>query len=73
MGENGTAVGIDHIDELVTESIKNVKKDPKTSRLLETGQIKLVVGDGRKGQSTKTDLVYLPSFPYPRKKLTFVY
>lgn len=56
VGPSGKAVGIDHIPELVDDSVKNVKKDPALARLLETGQIKLVAGDGRKG--------YEPEGPY---------
>lgn len=49
VGETGTAVGIDHIQNLVDDSIVNVNKDPTTANLLKTGQLKLVVGDGRQG------------------------
>ena len=42
-------MGIDHIDELVNDSVKNLKKDESISRLLESGRIKMVVGDGRRG------------------------
>ncbi|KAI0237893.1 Protein-L-isoaspartate(D-aspartate) O-methyltransferase [Lamellibrachia satsuma] len=49
VGETGVAVGIDHIDELVNDSVKNLQKDKTISRLLETGRIKMVVGDGRRG------------------------
>ncbi|XP_050406699.1 protein-L-isoaspartate(D-aspartate) O-methyltransferase isoform X2 [Patella vulgata] len=56
VGENGKAVGIDHIDELVEGSIVNVQKDAKLSKLLDRGQLKFVVGDGRLG--------YEPEGPY---------
>ncbi|XP_076441817.1 protein-L-isoaspartate(D-aspartate) O-methyltransferase-like isoform X2 [Babylonia areolata] len=56
VGEKGKAVGIEHIDELVKESVGNMKKTSLTSRLLETGQLKFVVGDGREG--------YAPDAPY---------
>ncbi|XP_061162383.1 protein-L-isoaspartate(D-aspartate) O-methyltransferase-like isoform X2 [Saccostrea echinata] len=49
VGPTGRAVGIDHIPELVSESIVNIKKDPKLIPLLESGQMKLVAGDGRQG------------------------
>lgn len=49
VGDTGKAVGIDHIDELIKESTVNVKKDPLTAKLLESGQLKFVVGDGRQG------------------------
>ena len=49
VGENGVAVGIDHIDELVSDSINNIRKDPNLVALMDSGRLKLVVGDGRKG------------------------
>jgi len=49
VGEKGVAVGIDHIDELVQLSVDNVNKSPETARLLKSGQLQLVVGDGRLG------------------------
>lgn len=54
IGPNGTVVGIEHIDELVTLSEKNIRKHH--ADLLDSGRIKLVVGDGRKG--------YEPEAPY---------
>ncbi len=45
------AVGIDHIDELVQDSIRNIRKDPNLEALLDSGRMKMVVGDGRKGHS----------------------
>ena len=56
VGENGVAVGIDHIEELVTDSVNNIKKDPGLATLLDSGRLKMVVGDGRKG--------HLPEAPY---------
>ena len=50
VGEGGKAVGIDHIQELVDTSRTNLTNDAKES-LLQSGQITLVVGDGRKGWS----------------------
>lgn len=47
VGESGKAVGIDHIENLVNMSIENVKKDQPG--LIESGRIKLIVGDGRQG------------------------
>ena len=49
VGETGIAVGIDHIEDLVADSVTNVNKDPAIGNLLKSGQLKLVVGDGRKG------------------------
>ncbi|OQR80240.1 protein-L-isoaspartate(D-aspartate) O-methyltransferase-like [Tropilaelaps mercedesae] len=46
-GPTGRVVGIDHIPELVEMSIKNVRKN--NSKLLDSGQLQLIVGDGRKG------------------------
>ena len=42
-------MGIDHIDDLVRDSVVNLKKDPSIGSMLETEQLKMVVGDGRKG------------------------
>ncbi|XP_051477172.1 protein-L-isoaspartate(D-aspartate) O-methyltransferase-like isoform X2 [Apus apus] len=47
MGPTGKAVGVEHIKELVHESIRNVQEDDPT--LLSSGRVKLVVGDGRQG------------------------
>ncbi|XP_038584302.1 l-isoaspartyl protein carboxyl methyltransferase, like isoform X3 [Micropterus salmoides] len=46
-GPSGRVVGIEHIDELVQMSIKNVQADDP--ELLTSGRIKLLVGDGRLG------------------------
>uniref|UniRef100_A0AAQ5YGN1 Protein-L-isoaspartate O-methyltransferase n=1 Tax=Amphiprion ocellaris TaxID=80972 RepID=A0AAQ5YGN1_AMPOC len=46
-GPSGRVVGIEHIDELVQMSIKNVQADD--AELLSSGRIRLVVGDGRLG------------------------
>uniref|UniRef100_A0A8C4QJM7 protein-L-isoaspartate(D-aspartate) O-methyltransferase n=1 Tax=Eptatretus burgeri TaxID=7764 RepID=A0A8C4QJM7_EPTBU len=47
VGIHGKVIGIDHIPELVNDSIKNVKKDDPT--LLSSGRLKLITGDGRLG------------------------
>ncbi|XP_067414089.1 protein-L-isoaspartate(D-aspartate) O-methyltransferase-like isoform X2 [Emydura macquarii macquarii] len=47
LGPTGKAVGIEHIEELVHESIRNVRKDDPT--LLTSGRVKFLVGDGRQG------------------------
>ncbi|XP_048340298.1 protein-L-isoaspartate(D-aspartate) O-methyltransferase-like isoform X3 [Sphaerodactylus townsendi] len=47
VGPTGKAVGIEHIEDLVHESIRNVREDDAT--LLSSGRVKLLVGDGRKG------------------------
>lgn len=40
MGSTGKAIGIEHIEELVHESLGNVRKDD--SNLLSSGRVKLL-------------------------------
>ncbi|XP_078089697.1 l-isoaspartyl protein carboxyl methyltransferase, like isoform X2 [Mustelus asterias] len=47
VGPTGKVVGIDHIPELVEQSIHNVQSDNST--LLSSGRLSLIVGDGRRG------------------------
>uniref|UniRef100_A0A673T715 Protein-L-isoaspartate(D-aspartate) O-methyltransferase n=1 Tax=Suricata suricatta TaxID=37032 RepID=A0A673T715_SURSU len=47
VGSTGKVIGIDHIKELVDDSINNVRKDD--AMLLSSGRVQLVVGDGRMG------------------------
>uniref|UniRef100_A0A8C0SQ76 Protein-L-isoaspartate(D-aspartate) O-methyltransferase n=3 Tax=Canis lupus TaxID=9612 RepID=A0A8C0SQ76_CANLF len=47
VGSSGKVIGIDHIKELVDDSINNVRKDDPV--LLSSGRVQLVVGDGRMG------------------------
>ncbi|XP_072032653.1 protein-L-isoaspartate(D-aspartate) O-methyltransferase-like isoform X2 [Amphiura filiformis] len=54
VGKTGKVVGIDHIKELVDFSRDNLQKDHP--ELLESGQVELIVGDGRQG--------HLPEAPY---------
>lgn len=56
VGSQGKAIGIDHIEEIVTDSVKNVNKDKVSLPLLQSGQMKLIYGDGREG--------YAPEAPY---------
>jgi len=49
VGSKGAVTGIDHMKELVDWSVSNVKKNH--GDLLDSGQIKLVVGDGRQGHA----------------------
>ncbi|XP_013062331.1 protein-L-isoaspartate(D-aspartate) O-methyltransferase-like [Biomphalaria glabrata] len=56
VGKTGKAIGIDHIQELVDDSKRNIEKDLITRVLLETDRLQLVVGDGRQG--------YLPEAPF---------
>jgi len=51
----GTVVGIDHIPELVQQSVENLKKDG-LGEAVEKGRIIMVTGDGREG--------YLSAGPY---------
>ena len=56
VGKTGKVVGIEHIPELVDQSKRNIKRG--NSDLLESGQVVLVVGDGRQGYENgklKTD------------------
>ncbi|KAK3017854.1 hypothetical protein RJ639_004546, partial [Escallonia herrerae] len=48
VGPEGRAVGVEHIPELVTGAIKNVKKSA-AAPLLKDGSLSLHVGDGRLG------------------------
>jgi len=47
IGEQGQAIGIEHIPELVNKSIENIKHDDAT--LLESERVLLKKGDGRLG------------------------
>ena len=46
-GPNAKVIGVDHIQELVDWSEKNIRKN--NSNLIDSGRIKLVVGDGHFG------------------------
>lgn len=48
VGPQGHAIGVDHIPELVTMSIKNIEKSA-AAPLLKDGSLALHVGDGREG------------------------
>ncbi|KAF2641367.1 protein-L-isoaspartate O-methyltransferase [Massarina eburnea CBS 473.64] len=56
VGPSGTVVGIDHIQPLVTLSTDNMSRSEEGRGMLESGQVKFVKGDGRKG--------YEPGAPY---------
>jgi len=49
VGPKGTVIGVDHIQPLVDMSIANLSKSAVGKKMLETGQVKFVLGDGRKG------------------------
>uniref|UniRef100_A0AC11EB74 Protein-L-isoaspartate (D-aspartate) O-methyltransferase n=1 Tax=Ovis aries TaxID=9940 RepID=A0AC11EB74_SHEEP len=51
VGPSGKVIGIDHIKELVDDSINNVRKDDPM--LLSSGRVQLVVGDGRMGYAAE--------------------
>ncbi|KAL5748228.1 hypothetical protein ACOSQ2_025525 [Xanthoceras sorbifolium] len=48
VGPQGRAVGVEHIPELVTSSIKNIEKSA-AAPLLKEGSLSVHVGDGREG------------------------
>jgi len=47
VGPTGRAVGLEHIDDLVKKSIKNINN--WNPQMIESGQIKMICGDGRLG------------------------
>ncbi|XP_006872129.1 PREDICTED: protein-L-isoaspartate(D-aspartate) O-methyltransferase isoform X3 [Chrysochloris asiatica] len=51
VGSSGKVIGIDHIKELVDDSVNNVRKDDPL--LLSSGRVQLVVGDGRMGYAAE--------------------
>ncbi|KAF8449687.1 protein-L-isoaspartate O-methyltransferas-like protein [Terfezia claveryi] len=53
---NGKVTGIDHIPQITSLSIANLRKNPVTSEMLDSGLISIVTGDGRLG--------YPPNAPY---------
>jgi protein-L-isoaspartate(D-aspartate) O-methyltransferase len=52
VGPTGTVIGIEHIDELVQTSIKNIRHIAELSQRLDDGRLKIVKGDGRHGYSS---------------------
>jgi protein-L-isoaspartate(D-aspartate) O-methyltransferase len=46
---SGKVVGIDHIQSLIDLSTKNMRKSEEGRRLLDTGRVEFILGDGRKG------------------------
>ncbi|KAE8846779.1 hypothetical protein HRS9122_03686 [Pyrenophora teres f. teres] len=46
---NGSVVGIDHIQPLVDMGKQNMQKSEEGRCMLDSGQVKFVLGDGRKG------------------------
>ncbi|XP_051942193.1 l-isoaspartyl protein carboxyl methyltransferase, like isoform X2 [Hippocampus zosterae] len=76
-GSNGRVVGVDHIDELVQSSIRNIQADDP--ELIASGRIKLVVGDGRLGypEGAPYDAIHVgaaaATVPKARRALTAVW
>jgi len=46
---SGTVIGIDHIQALTDMAIKNTEKSAEGRQLLDSGAVRFVTGDGRKG------------------------
>ncbi|KAF1843731.1 protein-L-isoaspartate O-methyltransferas-like protein [Cucurbitaria berberidis CBS 394.84] len=49
VGPSGSVIGIDHIQPLVDLANTNMAKSEQGRNMLESGQVKFVTGDGRKG------------------------
>jgi protein-L-isoaspartate(D-aspartate) O-methyltransferase len=49
LGPEGKVVGIDHIQELVDLSKNNMARSSEGRELMQSGKVKFVLGDGRKG------------------------
>ncbi|KAF2267656.1 protein-L-isoaspartate O-methyltransferase [Lojkania enalia] len=49
VGPTGTVIGVDHIQPLVTLAENNIAKSEDGKRMLESGQVKFIKADGRKG------------------------
>jgi protein-L-isoaspartate(D-aspartate) O-methyltransferase len=45
----GKVVGIEHLPELSAMSTRNLLKDPENKKMMDTGELMIVTGDGRKG------------------------
>jgi protein-L-isoaspartate(D-aspartate) O-methyltransferase len=49
VGPSGTVIGIDHIQPLVSLAQANMGKSEAGRQMLDSGQVRFVKGDGRKG------------------------
>jgi protein-L-isoaspartate(D-aspartate) O-methyltransferase len=49
VGSRGSVIGIDHIQSLVDMGNANMAKSEEGRKMLDSGQVKFVKGDGRKG------------------------
>nr|GAT48775.1 predicted protein [Mycena chlorophos] len=67
----GKVIGIDHIPELVDWSLENLKKDERTRRAVESGEVQMFAGDGRLGYPSEApyDAIHVgaaaPTIPEP--------
>ena len=64
----GKVVGIDHMAELVDWSVENLKRDG-LGPALESGQIEMITGDGRRGRRTNPLVSETPSHLHPQVML----
>ena len=62
VGKERKAVGVEHIPDLVKQSLKNTSRDPATSPLLQSGNLELLEADGKSGHATEA--------PYDCKTMT---
>ncbi|KAF2176398.1 protein-L-isoaspartate O-methyltransferase [Zopfia rhizophila CBS 207.26] len=49
VGPSGTVIGVDHIQPLVTLAENNMRKSEEGKQMLDSGQVKFIKADGRKG------------------------
>lgn len=45
----GKVIGIEHLPELSALSKANIGKDPEHKKMMDSGELVIVTGDGRKG------------------------
>jgi protein-L-isoaspartate(D-aspartate) O-methyltransferase len=57
----GKVVGIEHLPELSAMSTRNLVKDPENKKMMDTGELLIVTGDGRKGYPEEG--IYIPILP----------
>ncbi|KAI8799614.1 protein-L-isoaspartate O-methyltransferase 1 [Cladochytrium replicatum] len=67
-GENGKVVGIEHLKELVEQSVENVRRDHP--EFLGDGRVRLIAGDGRQGfaECAPYDAIHVgaAAWPFPQ-------
>mmetsp|Transcript_40770 Transcript_40770/g.130098 ORF Transcript_40770/g.130098 Transcript_40770/m.130098 type:complete len:164 (-) Transcript_40770:106-597(-) len=49
VGPEGRVVGVEHIPQLVEMSLTNMRKDPDNGKLMDSGRVRLLEGDGYQG------------------------